>query len=176
MGNAKQRDFNHDVRTIDDLIGKRVVISDRFFLNEKQKLKRAFFRPIHAIVDSVKTDKNGMIVGIWIRRQNETRIDWDRKCKIVINWRKGRKLITDPDVINPTIHRVRDWTNKWAWECHGSMPDLTRMTMARNQVGSGGVQWRMSGCTIGWFLNNPDLMIQLVSPRQDLEDGGNRRA
>ena len=171
-------------RSADDLIGKRVVTSGWHWASKKNKMTGKYREYVYAIIDRVRTDKTGKITGIYVRRANEKRVDHRTMQVTVINWLRTRKLISDPDHFNPPIRRVRreDFGSdgqsqdpkqyKWKWELasEGGSPFIIgkRVYLMSRQNGSGGQQWRYTRATLGWFLNNEQVLPTEVYPRLDM--------
>ena len=182
--------FAGQSRSVEDLVGKRVVTSGWHWASKKNKISGKYREYVYAIIDRVRTNKSGEITGIYVRRANEIRRCMETLRPTVINWRKTRKLISDPAHFNPPIHRVRRevWDEgpygpngmnvgisydpkkfAWKWELARSPFCIgKRVYLMARQNGSGGQQWRYTRATIGWFLNNEQALPVEIHPRVDM--------
>ena len=157
------------IRSASDLIGKRIVLSEKHHLTPKQRLKRAWYRTEQNKIVGIKQNKSGIIIRIYVVRPNKTAYDGNFR---IVNWKKTRKVIY-PLLFNQPYRRVKRYDG-WKWETtlEDGWPTAGygEGIMSGRQNGSGGKAWRYGGCSLAWFLNNPTVMEPVLFPRLDLSE------
>jgi len=151
-------------RTIDDLIGQTLYINERRFLSPMQRAKRAFMRHIVVRIVRVTTHPDGRIASLYVvkakcfRPKPGKKSDWYRK-----HWRLPTEAFVKP------IRRYRWYDQeKFRWKvAYGERGNRSEPECARLRT-RGSAGWSHGrGPTVGWWLNNPDLIEQVVLSRWD---------
>lgn len=145
-------------RTADDLIGRKVQVSEYHLLPRAKHHNRCLVHKTCKIT-RVKQNKQGEITHIYV--VGSKRIIFDKRTGgfRVKDWLKTEKRIS-VDYCAPSIRRIRRaWNSAFQWE-----------TVSFNTISTkGGVQWESGLCTLAWWLNNPTLMPYETHKRLDLK-------
>ena len=143
-------------RTADDLIGRKVRVSEYHLLPRAKHLNRCLVHKTCKIT-RVKQNKQGEITHIYVVRAKETRYDKRTGRFKVKGWLKTNKRIS-VEWCAPPIRRIRRCGNGvFRWQ-HDSWNAITTT--------AGGKQWE-EGATLAWWVNNPALMPYRIEKRFD---------
>ena len=144
------------VRTVDDLIGKKVMVPINLLL-PKSKWSVAFAHKTCKVV-GVKQDRTGAITHIYVVKEKERKFDKRTGRYKVVKFLKTKKRIP-VKYCTETVRRIRRKGNAtFQWE----FPSSNTVTI------KAGVQWEGGMAPIAWWLNNQDLMPYNKTKRIDM--------
>jgi len=154
------------VRKITELVGKRVRVPESLLLTPamRQKMGHRFAEQTCKVV-KVKADKNGMLSAIYVVRPAVRKYNPKTNRFEIKKWQKTPKRLLAETFVRP-IRRYR-WEDEsdFRWKvanqdkpgrCSPSYVGIARSTK----------QWHEYP-TIGYWLNNPDALEQVVLRRYD---------
>ena len=145
------------VRTVDDLIGKKVRVSEYHLLPRVKHHNRCLVHKTCKVV-SVKQDRTGAITHIYVVKEKERKFDKRTGRYKVVKFLKTKKRIP-VKYCTETVRRIRRKGNAtFQWE----FPSSNTVTI------KAGVQWEGGMAPIAWWLNNQDLMPYEKTKRIDL--------
>lgn len=144
------------VRTVDDLIGKKVRVPINLLL-PKSKWIVAFVHKICKVV-GVKQDRTGAITHIYVVREKERKFDKRTGRYKVVKFLKTKKRIP-VEHCTETVRRIRRKGNAtFQWK----FPSPNMVTI------KAGVQWEGAWASLAWWLNDQDLIPFSKDKRLDL--------
>ena len=159
------------VRKITELVGKRVIVPESLLITPamRQRLKWATAYRWNTLltckVVKVKADKNGMLSAIYVVRPAETKYNPKTNRVQIKKWQKTPKRLLAETFVRP-IRRYR-WEDESDFRWKVAFRDKPKRSWG-NYVGMANTtkQWH-SYPTIGYWLNNPDALEQVVLRRYD---------
>ena len=152
------------IRTEDDIVGLTLYINEVWFLTPMQQVKRAFMRHVAVRIVRVTTGTDGRIDSLHVVKANcfspksSKKSDWFRK-----HWRLPTEAFVKP------IRRYRWYDQeKFRWKVAYGDPEKRWEPEVARLRARGGAGWTDGrGPTLGWWLNNPKLIEQIVLSRWD---------
>lgn len=157
------------VRKITELVGKRVIVPESLLITPAMK-RRAKWNTrsrqngwITCKVVKVKADKNGMLSAIYVVRPAETKYANGRF--VIKRWMKTPKRLTAESFTVP-IRRYR-WEDEpdFRWKA-ANQDKPSRCSPSYVGIARSTKQWHEYP-TIGYWLNNPLVLDQVVLRRYD---------
>jgi hypothetical protein len=156
-------------RTINDLIGKQVVVPEQYLIPRASHHRYAWFVLKRCKVVDVLLDSEGVLSALYVVKGHEFR--WEGGRRRVVTWRKTRVRLSRDLWDLPTQRYRGDGDSVFRWRVCKRMNERVELhshavTMARGQRGTSTKEWMHTGPTIAWWLNNPFLIEQVVWPRK----------
>jgi hypothetical protein len=143
-------------RTADDLIGRKVQVSEYHLLPRAKHHNRCLVHKTCKITRA-KQNKQGEITHIYVVRAKEMRFDRRTGRVKPKGWLKTEKRIAADWCARP-IRRIRRRGNSsFRWKFVNGYSITT----------TGGVQWEGGQATLAWWLNNPALISFQIEKRID---------
>ena len=144
-------------RTADDLIGRKVQVSEYHLLPRAKHHNRCLVHKTCKIT-RVKQNKQGEITHIYVVRAKEMCFDKRTGRFNAKKWLKTEKRIAANWCACP-IRRIRRLGNdvfRWQHDCWNAITTV-----------AGGQQWEGGDATLAWWINNPALMPYKIEKRFD---------